>query len=262
MLKFAANITSLFKELEYLERFSAAANAGFKAIESGFPYQAEASRQKELLEANQLEMILINTPPGDPEKGDRGLASVPGREKEFQENIALALEYAALLNCGKIHVMAGVLQKESLAPQHEEVFLQNISFAGREAARQNCMLMIEPINTFDMPGYFMNTPEQAVSFLEKVDLPNVRLQFDVYHCQMMRGHLEYQIRTYFQSIEHIQISAVPHRTEPDQGEINYPHIFSLLEELEYPGWVGCEYNPRGDTLQGLSWLENLVGDWQ
>jgi hydroxypyruvate isomerase len=253
-LKFAANISTMFVEFEYLERYAAAAKAGFKMIECQFPYAFAPNIHQELLEAYQLELLLLNTPPGDFDDGERGMAALPGRENEFKESMLQALEYASVLNCNKLHVMAGVSDNESPLEQHEEVYLENINYAAEEAAKQNCTILIEPINTFDIPGYFLNTPKQAIAFLETIDLPNVRLQFDVYHCQKMVGHLEYHLRKYFHVIDHLQISGMPDRNEPDQGEINYPYIFALLEELSYQGWVGCEYTPRGDTFQGLGWL--------
>jgi len=258
MLKFAANISTMFVEFEYLKRFAAAAKAGFKMIECQFPYDFAANVHQEHLQAHQLELLLINSPPGDFQKGERGLAALPGRENEFKESIQQALEYACVLNCDKLHVMAGVSKNESPLEKQAEVYLENIKYAAEEAARQNRTILIEPVNTFDIPGYFLNTPKQAMAFLETIDLPNVRLQFDVYHCQKMVGHLEYHIRKYFHAIDHLQISALPNRNEPDQGEINFPYIFSLLEELGYQGWVGCEYTPRGSTLEGLGWLKRVA----
>ena len=257
MLKFAANISTMFVELEYLDRYAAAAKAGFKMVECQFPYDFAPNVHQELLEAHQLELLLLNTPPGDFDNNERGLAALPGREDEFKESMEQALEYASVLNCGKLHVMAGVSDNESPVEQQEEVYLENIKYAAEKAAKQNRTVLIEPINTFDIPGYFLNTPKQAIAFLEIIDLPNVRLQFDVYHCQKMVGNLEYQIRKYFHAIDHLQISGLPDRNEPDQGEITYPYIFALLEELGYQGWIGCEYTPRGDTFEGLGWLKNL-----
>lgn len=257
MLKFSANISTMFVELEYLERYPAAAKAGFKMIECQFPYDFAPSVHQELLEAHQIELLLLNTPPGDFNNGERGMASLPGRENEFKESMQQALEYASVLNCDKIHVMAGVSANESPLQQQEEVYLENIKYAAEEAAKYNRTILIEPINTFDTPGYFLNTPKQAITYLRAIDLPNVRLQFDVYHCQKMVGHLEYHLRKYFHAIDHLQISGLPDRNEPDQGEINYPYIFALLEKLGYQGWVGCEYTPRGDTFEGLGWLKNL-----
>lgn len=254
MLKFAANISTMFVEFDYLERYAAAAKAGFKMIECQFPYDYPPNVHQELLEAHQLELLLLNTPPGDFDNDELGMAALPGRENEFKESMQQALEYASVLNCDKLHVLAGVSDNESPFEQQEEVYLENLKYAAQEAAKQNRTILIEPINTFDIPGYFLNTPKQAIAFLEIIDLPNVRLQFDVYHCQKMVGHLEYHLRKYFHAIDHLQISGLPDRNEPDQGEINYPYIFALLEVLGYQGWVGCEYTPRGDTFEGLGWL--------
>lgn len=254
MLKFAANISMMFVELEYLERYAAAAKAGFEMVECQFPYENPPKAHKEQLEAQRLELHLLNAPPGDFENGDRGLAAMPGRENEFKESIGLALEYASTLNCDNLHVMAGVTVGNSSFEKHEEVYIENIKYAAQIAGAQNCTIFIEPINTFDVPGYFLSTPEQAIALLEKIDKLNVGLQFDVYHTQKMVGNLEYYLRKYFESIGHIQIAGLPGRNEPDRGEINYTYIFTLLKELGYEGWIGCEYTPRGDTLEGLGWL--------
>ncbi len=258
MLKFAANISTMFVEFGYLERYAAAAKAGFQMIECQFPYDFAPNVHQEYLEIHQQELLLINTPPGDFQKGERGLAALPGRENEFKESIGQALEYASVLNCNKIHVMAGISSKAIPLEKQEEVFIENIKYAAQGAISQNQTILLEPINTFDIPGYFLNTPKQTIAFLERIDLPNVRLQFDVYHCQKMVGHLEYHIRKYFDAIDHIQISALPNRNEPVQGEINYPYIFSLLEELNYQGWIGCEYTPKSGTFEGLGWLKNRL----
>jgi len=257
MLKFAANISTMFQEFEYLERYAAAAKAGFKMIECQFPYDYAPNVHQALLNAHQLELLLLNASPGDFQKGERGLAALPGRENDFKESIQQALEYASVLNCYKLHVMAGVSDNASPLEHQQEVYLENIKYAAVEAAKQNCIILIEPINTFDVPGYFLNTPKQGVAFLEIIDLSNVRLQFDVCHCQKMVGHLEYHLRKYFHAIDHLQISGLPDRNEPDQGEINFPYIFSLLEELGYQGWIGCEYTPRGGTFEGLGWLDKV-----
>lgn len=254
-LKFAANISTMFVEFEYLERYAAAAKAGFKMIECQFPYDYPPNVHRELLETHQLELLLLNSPPGDFENGERGFAALPGREHDFRESVQQALEYAAILNCPKLHVMAGVPGNNSPVERQVEVYLGNIRYAAEEAADQNLTILIEPINKFDIPGYFLQTPEQAITYLEAIDLPNIRLQFDIYHSQKMVGNLEYHLRKYFHAIDHIQVSGLPDRNEPDQGEINYPYIFTLLEELGYQGWLGCEYTPRGDTFEGLGWLD-------
>ncbi len=257
MLKFAANISTMFNELEYLQRYGAAAKAGFKMIECQFPYDYPATVQQELLAEHQLQLLMLNTPAGDVNNNDLGMAALPGRENEFKQSIHKALEYARVLHCDKIHVMAGIPGPESSLQQQEAVYLDNIHYAAEQAAAQNCSILMEAINTFDVPGYFLNTPAQAVAYLQKLELPNVGLQFDVYHCQKMVGDLEYQLRKYFHFIDHLQISGLPNRNEPDHGEINYSYIFSLLTELGYDGWIGCEYTPRGGTVEGLGWLNNF-----
>ncbi|MBF0276218.1 MAG: TIM barrel protein [SAR324 cluster bacterium] len=257
MLKFAANISTMFVEFDFLERYAAASKAGFRMIECQYPYEFPPDLHQEYLEVHQLELLLLNSPPGTFKGGKRGMACLPGREIEFRESIHHALHYASVLHCSKVHVIAGICSSEFPLEKQEEVFIENIQYAAKEAAKQNCLILIEPINNIDTPGYFLNTPLQAGTFLEKINEPNCRMQFDVYHCQKMVGQLEYHIRRYFPVIDHIQISALPNRSEPDQGEINFPYIFSLLEELDYQGWIGCEYTPRGDTFAGLGWLKNL-----
>ncbi len=258
MLKFAANITTMFKEYPYLQRFSAAAGAGFKGIETQFPYEFEAEQQKELLQENQLRQILICAPAGDWEAGERGIAACPGRKNEFTESINTALEYANVLECENIHVLAGLCPQNESLGQYQECYIQNIKHAGMVAAEYKKNILIESINTYDMPGYFLNMPDHAVSILHQINLPNVRLQLDLYHCQLMAGNLTHHITNNFEQIEHLQISGVPNRHEPDEGEVNYGYIFSLLDKLNYHGWIGCEYNPKGTTEQGLGWLKDLL----
>lgn len=254
MPKFAANISTMFLEHPFPERFQAAATAGFAAVECTFPYEFSAKELREIWQASGLKHLLINSPPGDLRKGERGFAALPGRVNEFRESIEQALEYAIALHCPYIHVMAGITEVNHSLAKHEATYIENLEHAGAKAALEKKIILIEPINTYDNPGYFMNNPAHGLAILQKVGLPNVRLQFDFYHTQMMLGHLEYNFQKHLPYIAHTQISGMPRRQEPDEGEINYFYLLSLLDQLDYQGWVGLEYTPRGNTLQGLSWM--------
>ena len=259
MPKFAANISTMFQERPFTERFQAVANAGFSAVECTFPYAVPPKELREALQASGLKHLLINGPPGDLQKGERGFAALPGRVSEFQESIEQALKYAVALDCPFIHVMAGITEVDRSLQEHEATYIENLKYAGVKAAPVKKTILIEPINTFDNPGYFMNNPHHATSILRQVGMSNVRLQFDFYHTQMMLGHLEYNFKKYFSQIAHTQISGMPDRQEPDEGEINFFYLLSLLDQLDYQGWVGLEYTPRGETLQGLNWMAKYAG---
>lgn len=254
MPKFAANISTMFQEHPFPERFHAAAAAGFSAVECTFAYEFPAKELAAARQANGLQHLLLNVPPGDLKKGERGFASLPGKKKEFQASFEQALEYAVALDCPNIHVMAGITQEEYSFEEHEATFIANLRQAAAQAEKLKKNLLIEAINTYDNPGYFFNKPAYGIALLEKIALPNVRLQFDFYHTQMMVGHLEYHFKQCLPYTAHVQISGMPRRQEPDDGEINYPYLLDLLDTLKYPGWVGLEYTPRGDTLQGLRWM--------
>ena len=261
MPRFAANLTFLFTEVPFLERFGEAAHAGFRAVEFAFPYEFHAqevvARQKE----HKLEVVLINAPPGDWALGDRGVASLPGREHEFQAGIVTALRYAAALSCPRVHVMAGLLPAGADADERTRrmrTFARNLHFACEEAARQDVWIMIEPINPQDVPGYLLNTQGEAHALREQVGAKNLKVQMDLYHAQIVEGDLSEKIRRWLPHIGHFQIASVPGRHEPDNGEINYGYIFRLLDELRYDGWVGCEYHPLNSTAAGLTWLYRLL----
>ncbi|MGH6931513.1 MAG: 2-oxo-tetronate isomerase [Dongiaceae bacterium] len=253
MPKFAANLSWLFQELPFLDRFGAAAKAGFCGVEVLFPYDTPAARLADQLSRHGLRQVLINAPPGDLSAGDHGLAALPGREAEFAKSLEAALTYATALDCPRIHVMAGgVLAGRSL-DQQEETYVANLRRGAEAARRHSKTLLIEPLNRRDAPGYFLSTLEQARRVVELVDRDNVRLQFDLYHAQIMGGDLAERLRLFMPVTGHVQIAGVPGRHEPDQGEISYPYLFVLLDELGYDGWVGCEYRPRGATVAGLAW---------
>ncbi len=252
MPRFAANLSMMFQELPFLERFEAAAKAGFKAVEFLFPYDYEAADIRRQLDHFGLRQALFNLPPGDWEKGERGLAALPGREQEFAASIDQAIAYAQALECSQVHVMAGLALDVPLE-QASATYGANLRRAADRLQSWGIRALIEPLNSRDMPGYFLTTAEQAHLIIETVHHPNLFLQMDLYHAQIMGGDLAERTRAHWPLIRHIQIAGVPGRHEPDVGEINYPYLFDLLDELGYDGWVGCEYRPRGKTLDGLGW---------
>ncbi|OXY81284.1 2-oxo-tetronate isomerase [Oceanimonas doudoroffii] len=254
MPKFAANLSMMFTEVPFLARFKAARAAGFTAVEYLFPYAEDKAAIAAELKAQGLTQALFNMPPGDWEAGERGLASLPGRESEFRAGVATALAYAEALGCRQLHAMAGLRQAGVSAEQHEATYVANIQYAADQAAKQDVLVLLEPINSRDMPGYFLSTQVQAEALLEKIDRPNVRIQLDFYHCQIMEGDLTRTIDRLWGKFSHIQIASVPERHEPDQGEINYPWLFDYLDAKGYDGYLGCEYRPRGNTEAGLGWF--------
>ncbi|MDR5907362.1 2-oxo-tetronate isomerase [Franzmannia qiaohouensis] len=256
MIRLAANLSMLFNEHDFLDRFAAAAQAGFRGVEYLFPYEHAPDTLRGLLDEHGLEQVLFNLPPGDWAAGERGLASLPGREGEFRDSLVEALRYAEALGCPRVHAMAGLLPADADATTqaaHHATYIDNLRFAAREAAKVGRELLIEPINTRDMPGFFLSRQAQAMAVLEQVGEPNLRLQFDLYHCQIMDGDLTRHLERQFAAIGHVQIAGVPERHEPDVGEVHYPALFERLEALGYTGWIGCEYRPVDDTRQGLDW---------
>jgi len=258
MPRFDANLSFLFNEVPFLDRFAAAAHAGFGAVEFAYAYEYPVKELTARLAANGLEQVLINTPPGDLAAGDRGLAGVPGREHEFAASFATAMRYAQALSCPRIHVMSGVLPggaDEATRARHRSTFVRNLRFAAGEATEDGVILTIEPINTRDMPGYLLNTQAEAHAIREEVGAPNLKVQMDLYHAQIVEGDLSVKLRRWLDDIGHIQIAGVPDRHEPDEGELDCYALFELLDEIGYKGWIGCEYRPRNGTVAGLAWLE-------
>jgi len=251
MPKFAANLSTLFTELPFLDRFAAAKAAGFRAVEFQAPYEFPAAAIAECLEAAGLALVLFNAPMGDAKAGERGLAAQPGREADFAASIETALSYAWALRCKQIHVLAGLAAGERAA--QEAVYVANLQKAADRAVEAGVTLLIEPLNARDNPGYFLSTTSAAMTVLDRVNRNNVALQFDLYHCQISEGDLARHAETLFGRYAHVQIANVPGRHEPDQGEINFPYLFDLLDALGYPGWIGCEYRPKAGTVPGLGW---------
>jgi hydroxypyruvate isomerase len=251
MPRFAANIAYLFTERPLLARFGAAAAAGFKAVELQFPYDHAPSAIKAELERHGLTQLGLNTAPGGRD-GDFGLAAVPGREREWDALFAQALDYVVAIGGTAFHCRAGKVAREQ-RPAAEKTFVANLSRAADLARDKNITLLIEPINTRDRPNYFLNRAEHAADIIAKVGRPNVKIQFDFYHAQIVAGDLITRFEKHLPLVGHVQIAAVPSRAEPDEGEINYPAIFAALDRLGWTGWTACEYKPRGRTEAGLVW---------
>lgn len=254
MPRFAANLSMMYQEHAFLDRFAAAAADGFRAVEFLFPYAHPAAEVAARLRGAGLANVLFNFPPGNWDAGERGMAAIPGREAEFASTVAKALEYAIVLDCPRLHVMAGIPSPGADRAACRATYVANLRLAATEAAKAGRELLIEPINTRDIPGYFLNTQADAHAIVADVGAANLKVQMDLYHCQIVEGDLASRIRQYLPGVGHMQIAGVPHRHEPDLGEVNYPFLFSLLDELGYEGWIGCEYRPRGPTSAGLGWL--------
>jgi 2-dehydrotetronate isomerase len=254
MPKFAANLSMMFNEYEFPDRFAAAAKAGFDAVEFLFPYDYQPADVSKWLKENKLKNVLFNLPPGDWAAGERGISALPGREDEFRAGVAIAIEYALALGTPQLHMMAGLIPSSADLALHRRTYLANMDFAAQELAKHNLTLLIEPINTRDMPGYFLHTQSQAHELRVDCRKDNVKVQMDFYHAQIMEGDLAMTFKKYFNDIGHTQIASVPGRNEPDDGEVNYPFIFKMLDEMGYQGWVGCEYRPKGKTEDGLGWM--------
>ena len=257
MPKFAANLSMMFNEHDFPNRFAAAAKAGFDAVEFLFPYDYSPAEVAQWHKENNLKNVLFNLPPGDWAAGERGIAALPGREAEFRTGVAKAIEYALALGTPQLHMMAGLVPAGSDMAIHRKTYLENMKFAAQALAKHNLTLLLEPINTRDMPGYFLNTQAQAHQLRVESGEPNVKVQMDFYHAQIMEGDLAETFKKYFKDIGHTQIASVPKRNEPDDGEVNYPYLYQLLDEMGYEGYVGCEYRPKGKTEDGLAWFKAL-----
>ena len=255
MPKFAANLSMMFNEHDFPNRFAAAAKAGFDAVEFLFPYDYSPAEVAQWHKENTLKNVLFNLPPGDWAAGERGIAALPGREAEFRAGVAKAIDYALALGTPQLHMMAGLVPAGSDMAIHRKTYLENMKFAAQALAKHNLNLLLEPINTRDMPGYFLNTQVQAHELRVESGEPNVKVQMDFYHAQIMEGDLAETFKKYFKDIGHTQIASVPKRNEPDDGEVNYPYLYQLLDEMGYEGYVGCEYRPKGKTEDGLAWFK-------
>ncbi|WP_438754191.1 2-oxo-tetronate isomerase [Pararhizobium sp. O133] len=257
MPRFAANLSMMFNEVDFLDRFAAAANAGFKAVEYLFPYDFPAETVAERLQAAGLKQALFNLPPGDWAKGERGLASLPERKDEFCQSVAKAVAYGKIIGTPLLHMMAGI------APHNDASAIASYrdaaSYAADATGAAGIGLVIEPINSRDMPGYFLNDFNRAADLIADLGHPNIRLQFDIYHRQIINGDMLVALEQMMPIIGHVQIASVPKRQEPGTGELNDFRIFAALDALGYTGYVGCEYRPANGTVEGLGWLSGFTG---
>ncbi|MBS1190134.1 MAG: hyi [Rhodocyclaceae bacterium] len=256
MPNFCANLSFLFTEVPFPERFARAAAAGFRGVEYMSPYDHSPESVAGWLRDAGLQQVLFNLPAGDWGAGERGMACQPGREAEFRESVELAFTYARALDCRRIHCLSGLRPAGVDEARLRAAYVANLRWAADRVAGSGIRLLIEPINSrVDMPGYWLDTPAKAFELLTEIDRPNVAVQFDIYHAQVMEGDLARTIETHLGSIGHFQIADNPGRHEPGSGEINYPYLFALLDRLGYDGWVGCEYKPKAGTEVGLGWMK-------
>jgi hydroxypyruvate isomerase len=253
MIRLAANLSFLFTELPFLKRFEAAARAGFRAVEFGFAYDIPTHVLNRQLRDNDLALVLLNVPAGDMQAGELGLAALPGRERDAAAAFERALDYAVALDAPLIHFLAGKPPESADRKAVDAVFLENIAHAADLALKANRVLTLEPLNPRDRPGYHLQSNAHARALIEACGRGNVKLQFDLYHCQISGGDLIRSIERYIALIAHVQVAGVPERSEPSQGEIAYANVLARLDSLGFPGYIGCEYTPRSDTWTGLSW---------
>ena len=268
MPRFAANLSMLYNEHPFLDRFAAAAADGFTAVEYLFPYDFTAPELARQLADHGLQQVLFNAPPGDWNTGERGLACLPGRQAEFRAGLQRALDYAYTLDCPRIHVMAGLVPPGADRSELQRTYEDNLAWAAQQAQAAGRTLLIEPINPRDIPGFFLNRQDEAHRIVQAIGSPHLKVQMDLYHCQIVEGDVAMKLRQYLPTgrVGHIQIAGVPQRHEPDLGELHHPYLFEVIDELSatlgksgWDGWVGCEYRPArgtapGATSQGLGWL--------
>jgi hydroxypyruvate isomerase len=258
MPRFSANISMLFKELELPERFEAAAQAGFKAVEIQFPYGWSKRQLGEISQRAGVEVVLINIPAGDPEKGDRGIGCMPSRVAEFREGVAKAVEYSRALGCKQMNCLAGVAPRGADGAKLRETYVSNLRYAAEELARNGMTLLIEPISTHAVPGFYLNRSADALAIICEVGADNLKLQYDLYHMRIMGDDLAATIEANLARIGHMQLADVPGRHEPGTGEIDFPALFDLIDRLGYRGWIGAEYVPAGKTEESLAWAKNYL----
>lgn len=255
MPKLAANLTMLWNELDFLDRFAAASKAGFKAVEYLFPYAYEKQALVDKLGQHGLLQALHNLPAGDWAKGERGIACLPERRGEFRDGVGKAIDYAKALSCPKLNCLVGIAPAGADQDDLRSTLVDNLKFAAAELGKAGIQLLVEPINTRDIPGFFVNRTQQALDVFTAVGSPNLFLQYDIYHMQIMEGDLGATIERHLPRIRHVQIADNPGRNEPGSGEISHAFLFNLLDRLGYEGYVGCEYKPKGKTDEGLGWAK-------
>jgi len=254
MPKFAANLSMLYGEHNFLDRFAAAAKDGFQGVEYLFPYAFEKEVLAEALKVNGLTQALHNMPPGDWDAGERGVACLPDRVGEFQDGVGKAIDYAKALGCSQLHAMAGLRPEGADPDQLDKTYIENLRFAAEKTQEAGIKLLIEAINTIDMPGFYLSTSAQALAVMETVGSDNLFFQYDIYHMQIMEGDLARTIEANLPKIAHMQLADNPGRHEPGTGEINYPFLFEAIDKMGFKGWIGCEYKPKAGTSEGLGWL--------
>jgi hydroxypyruvate isomerase len=254
--RFSANLSMMYTEHAFLDRFAAAAADGFTAVEYLFPYEYPAPQLRGLLDGNGLQQVLFNAPPGDFEAGERGIASLPGREAEFRNGFHLALDYAEMLGCPRVHVMAGLVPAGADRDERLAVYHDNLGWAAERAAARGVDVLIEPINQRDMPGYLLSLQDEAHQIVVKIGAPNLKVQLDLYHCQITEGDVTMRLRSDVPTgrVGHLQIAGVPDRHEPDAGELAIGHLLTVIDDVGFDGWVGCEYRPAAGTSEGLGWM--------
>ncbi len=255
MPKFAANLSMLFTEVSFLDRFAAAADCGFEAVEFLFPYEHAPGAILEQAQKHDLKIVLFNMPPGDLGAGERGLACIPGREADFRAAIETALPYAGALHIPRLHAMAGIAPRGVDRARCQATLIANLKYAAQRFAPYGVTVLLEAINSRDIPGFFVNTQAGSREICDAADEPNLKMQMDLYHIQVMEGDIATKLREYAPQCGHIQIAGAPGRNEPDRGEIRYEYLFKLLDDIGYQGWVGCEYRPAGNTVEGLAWFD-------
>lgn len=257
-LRFCANLNFLFTELPLLDRFAAAAEAGFEGVELLVPYEVPAAEIRRRLDAAGLRQVLFNSPSGDRARGERGMACIPGREAQFRDSVRLALDYADALDCRLVHLMAGIVPGGVPYDTAAALYAINLAWAAEQAQAAGVKLAIEAINGRDIPGYFLRSQEQAAAIATALGPERVGVQFDIYHCQAAQGDVARRLEALMPLIAHIQVADVPKRHEPGTGEIGWDFLFGWIERLGYTGWIGCEYQPRAGTAAGLSWLRRFA----
>jgi hydroxypyruvate isomerase len=254
MPRFAANLSLLFTDAPFVDRFRAAAEAGFEAVEFMFPYEFKASDIRAALHDNDLKLVLHNFPAGDWARGERGLACHPDRVADFREGVQRALDYAQALGCPRLNCLAGVLPSDVTPEKARKTLIDNLRYAAEKLEAANVGLLIEPVNSRTIPGFFVDRPSLGFSIVSEVESKNLKVQYDIFHAQVMEGDLANTIEREFARIGHLQIADNPGRHEPGTGEINYPFLFDRIDKLGYGGWIGCEYNPKTTTAEGLGWF--------
>ena len=259
MPKLAANLTYLFTELAFLDRFGAAADAGFRGVEYQLPYVHDKQAMVERLGEHDLEMVLINLPAGDAQAGDAGIACDPNRKQEFRDGVEEGVDFAKALACPQVNCLAGIAPEGVDAERLFDTFVENLRFAAQRLASEGICLLVEPINTRDRPGFYLSRSTQAMEIIAAVDSDNLFLQFDVYHTQIMQGDIVKNFEAHRQRIRHVQIADNPGRHEPGTGEINFPFVLATFDAMGYEGWVSCEYAPSTSTLESLHWAREYLG---